>query len=179
MNKESKTKEKSGFGLDFGGEKLGNMFNGIGNLIELVSKMQKEGKSEFTHSGEIKGLGSKEMKGVYGFSVKLGGLGGDSPKVETFGNIKKDKGGNAVVDEVREPLVDVFEETNRIVIIVEIPGVDQKNIDINLKDDILELKAEDSNVKYQKEILLPSPVKADSLSSTYKNGVLEITLSKK
>jgi HSP20 family protein len=48
-----------------------------------------------------------------------------------------------------------------------------------VKEDILELKAEARDRKYSKEVLLPSPVGADSLKSSYKNGVLEIKLKKR
>jgi len=181
MNKtKKKTDTKTGFDIDLGGEKLGlgGIFKGIGNLVDLATKLQQEGKSEFSRTGEIKGLGSKEAKGVYGFSIKLGGLAGESPQVETFGNIKRDEKGAPVVEEVREPLVDVFEEADKIMIVAEIPGVEEEKIEIVVKDDILEVKAEDSDTKYHKEILLPSKVKKETLCSTYKNGVLEITLTK-
>lgn len=180
FKKKKKTEEKSGLDVDFGAEKfnLGGVFKGIGNLIELVAKLQQEGKSEFSRTGEIKGLGPKGAKAVYGFSIKLGGLAGESPQVETFGNIKKDEKGAPIVEEVREPLVDLFDEEDKIIIIAEIPGVEEGKIKIEVKDDILELKAEDSDKKYHKEILLPSKVKRESLRSTYKNGVLEITISK-
>ena len=108
----------------------------------------------------------------------MGGLGGESAQVETFGNIKKDEKGAPIVEEVREPLVDLFDEEDKIIIIAEIPGVEKEKIKIEVKDDILELKAESSDKEYHKEILLPSKVKKESLRSTYKNGVLEITLSK-
>jgi HSP20 family protein len=181
MDKASEKKEEqTGFDFDLSTGKLGlgGIFKGIGNLIDLATKLQQEGKSEFSRTGEIKGLGPKGAKAVYGFSIKLGGLGGESPQVETFGNIKKDEKGAPVVDGVREPLVDVFDEADRVTIIAEIPGVEEKNIKIEVKDDILELEAEDSDKKYYKEVLLPSKVKKESLCSTYKNGVLEITLTK-
>jgi HSP20 family protein len=177
---KKKTEEKAGFNVNLGARdfSLGGVFKGIGNFIDLVAKLQREGKSEFSRSGEISGLGSKGAKAVYGFSIKLGGLAGESPQVETFGNIKKDEKGAAVVDEVREPLVDLFDEADKIVVIAEIPGVEEKKIKIELRDDVLELKAEDSDKKYHKEILLPSKIKKESLHSTYKNGVLKITLTK-
>jgi HSP20 family protein len=175
-----KTEEKTGFNIDLGGGTfgLGGIFKGIGNLIDLVARLQQKGKSEFSRTGEIKGLGPKRAKAVYGFSIKLGGLAGESPQFETFGNVKRDEKGAAVVDEVREPLVDLFDEADKIVVIAEIPGVEEQKIKIHAKDDILELKAEDSDKKYHKEILLPSKIKKESLHSTYKNGVLKITLTK-
>jgi HSP20 family protein len=178
--KRKETEEKTGFDFDLGTGKLGlgGIFKGIGNLMDLAAKLQQEGKSEFSRTGEIKGLGSKGAKAVYGFSIKLGGLAGESPQVQTFGNVKKDEKGAPVVEEVREPLVDVFDEADRITIIAEIPGVEEEKIKIEIKDDILELEAEDSDKKYHKEVLLPSKVKKKSLCSTYKNGVLKITIPK-
>ena len=178
--RKKKTEEKTGLDIDLGAGKLGlgGVFKGISNLIDLAAKLQQEGKSEFSRTGEIKGLGPKGAKAVYGLSIKLGGLAGESPQVETFGNIKKDEKGAPVVEEVREPLVDVFDEADKITIIAEIPGVEEKNIQIEVKDDIIELKAEDSDKKYHKEVLLPSKVKKESLCSTYRNGVLKITLTK-
>ena len=176
--KKTKEKTESDFDLGTGKLGLGGIFKGIGNLMDLAAKLQQEGTSEFSRGGEIKGLGSKGAKAVYGFSIKLGGLAGEAPQVQTFGNVKKDERGTAVVEEVREPLVDVFDEADRVTIIAEIPGVEEEKIKIEVKDDILELKAEDSDKKYYKEVLLPSKVKKKSLCSAYQNGVLKITIPK-
>jgi len=154
---------------------FGSLFKGIGNLFDLVSKMAEEGEEEYTHTGEIGGLGDK-ARGVYGFSVKMG-LGG-KPVIEQFGNIKATERG-AVVAEVREPIVDVFDEGEKLVVISELPGVEESDIHLEVKDDILNLSAEAKDRKYSKEVLLPSPVDASSMESSYKNGILEIKLRKK
>ena len=55
----------------------------------------------------------QDVKGVYGFSVKvgLGDKGDQEIKVEPFGNVRRDESsGETVVQEIREPVVDVFEE---------------------------------------------------------------------
>src|SRR5574337_677518 len=115
----------SGFGL-------GDLFKGIGDLVELLKEMEAEGKTETTRTGELRGKGRlKDLKGVYGFSVKVG-LGGE-PTVETFGNIKKGEEG-AVVEEIREPLVDIFDEHETIRVIAELPGVDAGDITVEMKD---------------------------------------------
>jgi len=165
-------KRKAGGEFEFG---FGSLFKGIGNLFDLASRMTEEGEEEYTRSGEISGLGDK-AKGVYGFSVKMG-LGG-KPVIEQFGNIKATERG-AVVAEVREPIVDVFDEGEKVVVITELPGVEESNVHLEVKDDILNLSAEAKDRKYSKEVLLPSPVDADSMESSYKNGVLEIKLRKK
>jgi len=170
------TEEKRKVGGEFeSGFGFGSLFKGIGNLFDLVSRMTEEGKEEYTHTGEIGGLGDK-AKGVYGFSVKMG-LGG-KPVIEQFGNIKATERG-AVVDEVREPIVDIFDEEEKLVVIAELPGVEERDIHLKVMGDILNLSAEASDRKYSKEILLPSLVDAGSMESSYKNGILEIKLRKK
>lgn len=172
---EKEKKEPEEVEIDFGIGKLGfgGVFKGIGSLIDLVSKMTEEGKTEVSRTGEIKGLG--KAKGVYGFTVKMG-LGG-TPTVEQFGNIRETEKG-PVVEEVREPLVDVFDEKDKVLVIVELPGVDESGIRTEIKGDILAIEASNKDRKYAKEILLPGAVDGDKMQSSYKNGVLEITLPK-
>ena len=164
--KESKRRDEFEFG---------SLFKGIGNLFDLVSRMAEEGEEEYTHAGEIGGIGDK-AKGVYGFSIKMG-LGG-KPVIEQFGNIKATEKG-AVVADVREPIVDIFDEGEKIVVIAELPGVEEEDIHFELKGDILNLSAEAKDRKYSKEVILPSPVEADSTKSSYKNGILEIRIRKR
>jgi len=165
--------EKEEIEIDFGIGKIGfgGLFKGIGNLIDLASKV---GEEEIEKTGEIKGL-PKRVKGVYGFRIKT--MVGGKPVIETFGNIKETARG-PVVEEVREPLVDVFDEKDHILVIAELPGVSEDKIKVELVGDILNLIASDQDRKYAKEILLPAKVKADSLKASYKNGMLEITLEK-
>jgi HSP20 family protein len=115
------------------------------------------------------------MKGVYGFSIKTA-LGGE-PILETFGNIKKSPEG-PIVEEEREPLTDVFDEKDEVVVIAEIPGVSEDGVSVDLKGDILEISAVGKNRKYRKEVLLPVQVKKETLSYTYKNGILEVRVKK-
>lgn len=154
---------------------LGGLFKGIGSLLDLVSRMAEEGKEETSGTGEIEALGGK-LKGVYGFSVRMG-LGG-KPVIEQFGNIRDTEAG-AVVTETREPLVDLMDEGGRLSVIVELPGIEQQNIHIDVEGDILEITAEAKDRKYRKEVLLTSSVDPGSLESSYRNGILEIKLVKR
>lgn len=153
---------------------LGGLFKGMGSLFDLIDKMAEEGKTEEVQTEEKDVLGGKG-KAVYGFSVRVG-LGG-KPVIESFGNVRTTEGG-AVVAEVREPLVDIFDEGDEIRVIVEIPGVEEKNIKVEAKDDILTLSAEAGERKYQKEVLLPHAVKPQITGRSYRNGVLELKLGK-
>jgi hypothetical protein len=65
----------------------------------------------------VGGLRPLDVEGVYGFSVRTG-PGGSEVKVEPFGNIKRDeKSGKTVVEEFREPVVDIFEEEDHILVV--------------------------------------------------------------
>jgi HSP20 family protein len=171
--RKAKNKPEENVEIDFGMGKIGfgGIFKGLGNLIELASKMNEEGISK---SGEIKGL-PKDMKGVYGFKIST--MGGGKPIIETFGNVKETAGG-PVVEEVREPIVDVFDEKDHIMVIVELPGVSKEKIKIEVTGDILNLSTSDKTRQYAKEILLPHKVNAETMKTSYKNGILEITLEK-
>ncbi len=153
---------------------LGGLFKGIGGLLDLVSKMAEDGKEAYARSGAVEGLEGK-LKGVYGFSIRTG-LGG-KPIIEQFGNIRATEAG-AEVTETREPLVDVLDEGDRLVVVAELPGVDERDIQVTVHGDILEVAAATSNRKYHREVLLPSAVDPTSLERSYRNGVLEIRLVK-
>ena len=184
MAKEDKRKkpeqqpEEAPVELDLGLGKLsfGGLFKGLGNLIELAGKLAEEGEAlkkegEFT----FKTPSGKQGHGVFGVSVRT--LESGKSVFETFGNIKRTPKG-PVVEEVREPLVDVFDEKGSIRLIAELPGVNQEEISVDVRGDILNLKAEGKERKYAKEILLPAKVKPESLQKNFRNGVLEITLQK-
>ena len=153
---------------------LGGLFKGIEKLVDLAGKleekgaMSKEGELNLDH---IK----KGMKGVYGFTINTAG--GGSPKVETFGNIKKTPEGPKV-DEEREPITDIFDELDEIVIIAEMPGIEENEIKIDLKEDILEIKAINKSRSYRKELLLPAKVTNENLSRKFTNGIFEIRIKK-
>ncbi|MFH0904168.1 MAG: Hsp20/alpha crystallin family protein [Methanobacteriota archaeon] len=149
---------------------IGGIFKGLGSFIELVSEMAEKGQEKVERTGEIETPAGKAM---YGFSVKIGGKG---LQVERFGNIVRETEKGAVVEEMREPFVDIFEEAENIEVIAELPGVEEKDITYEIKDDVLLLKASGDSRKYSKEVLLPC--KAAVLKTAYKNGVFKLTLNK-
>jgi HSP20 family protein len=176
MAKDKKKKDDD-FDIDFGIGKLslGGLFKGIESLVDLAAKL-KEAGGEIGKEGEIDLSNLKEgMKGVFGFSVKTA-VGG-KPIVESFGNVKKTPAGPKVEEE-REPITDIFDEDEEIRIYAEMPGVNQEDIKLDLKEDILDISARTGDRKYHKEILLPAKVQAETLVSSYNNGILEIKVKK-
>jgi HSP20 family protein len=154
---------------------FGSLFKGLGDFVGMLGNLVEAGEQQVNRTGEfkVKGLGDK-ARGVYGVSVRVG-IGGE-PHVERFGNIRSTTEGAEVVD-VREPLIDVFDEGTEIVIAAELPGAKEDAIAVEVRGDVLALSSSGDR-RYAKEVLLPSPVDAASMRRSFKNGLLEIRLKK-
>ncbi|MEM2102097.1 MAG: archaeal heat shock protein Hsp20 [Candidatus Bathyarchaeia archaeon] len=112
---------------------------------------------------------------VYGYSVTIGPDG--KPIVREFGNVQKGRYGPQVKEE-REPLVDVISTDGEVKVVVEIPGVEKKDIKLHGTEDTLTISVDTPERKYFKEVQLPEKVNPKDAKSSYKNGVLEVTLQK-
>ncbi len=158
--------------------KLGGFLGGLGTLLEKLGELAEKGE-EMRRTGELRGLDPEgKLKGIYGVSIKVG-LGEEGMKVEPFGNVRKDEQtGKTVVDEVREPLVDVFEEPDHVLVLVEMPGIGDEDLQLELQDDILTVMATKGPKKYRKEILLPAAFAQDKMSHNCRNGVLEVRFAR-
>ncbi len=176
---EERKQEKEGPDIDLGlGQfSLGGLFKGLEKLVDLAESVKESG-GEIKKEGEIDLSHLKEgMKGVFGFSVKTA-TGGRPIKVEPFGHkIKKTPRGPSVEEE-REPITDLFDEKEEVHIYAEMPGVNESDIKLDLKGDILIISARTGERNYHKEILLPARIKSPTLVSSYKNGILEIKMKK-
>ncbi len=92
------------------------------------------------------------------------------------------------------PVVDVYDNDDNIVLKAEIPGIDKKDIEIDVKGRVLTLKGErssDNEVKednyyrrercfgkFERAFNLPVNVELDKIKANYKDGVLEIEIPK-
>lgn len=92
------------------------------------------------------------------------------------------------------PSVDIYETDENIVLKAELPGVDKKDVSVEVKDNTLILKGERKREKEVKEenyhrversfgtfmrsFSLPVTVKQDQVKAKFKDGVLEVTLPK-
>jgi HSP20 family protein len=173
MEKKENSENKNQAGFDMLG--LVGLFKGIEKLVDIAGKLQ-EG-NQINKEGEINlDQLRKGMKGVYGFTIKSA-AGGLKPTFQTFGNIKKTPEGPKVEEE-REPMTDMFDENDEIIIIAEMPGIEESDLKIDLKGDILDISAERNTRKYHKELLLPILAEKEKMKVKYNNGILEISIEK-
>lgn len=92
------------------------------------------------------------------------------------------------------PRVNVSESDKEIEITAELPGVEEKQIDVNLAGDLLTIKAEKKSEeettekdyhlversygKFERTMRLPCEVDAKKVEAEFKNGILTVTLPK-
>lgn len=97
-------------------------------------------------------------------------------------------------DRAFSPAFDVSETESDFVVKAEVPGIDQKNIDISFSNGLLTVSGEkthetkDENEHYhtversygsfRRTFRLPAEVDTEKVDATYKDGVLTVTLPK-
>jgi HSP20 family protein len=93
------------------------------------------------------------------------------------------------------PAVDVYEDDHQVTLKIEVPGIDEKDIDVRLENNTLTVHGERKLEKEEKEenyrrverqygsftrsFTLPTTVDAEGVSAQYDKGVLKIRLNKK
>ncbi len=93
------------------------------------------------------------------------------------------------------PPVDVYEDENSIQVRLEVPGIDEKDIDIRLENNVLTVRGERKFEKEEKEenfhrierrygsftrsFTLPATVNSEDVKADYEKGVLRIQLAKR
>lgn len=93
------------------------------------------------------------------------------------------------------PAVDVYEDEHNITLKIEVPGIDEKDIDVRIENNTLVVHGERKIEKEEKEenyrrverqyggftrtFTLPNTVETDNVSASYDKGVLKIKLAKK
>ncbi len=93
------------------------------------------------------------------------------------------------------PAVDIFEQDGDIVLKAELPGVDAKDVDVRVENNVLTLRGErklDNEVKkesyhrveraygsFSRSFTLPTVVDTEKIKAEYRDGVLRVNLPKR
>ncbi|HEY7419935.1 MAG TPA: Hsp20/alpha crystallin family protein [Ktedonobacteraceae bacterium] len=151
-----------------------DLFRSLGNLIDFVASMDDD-KNEERYSKKISDP-SGRFKAAFELSVKTG-LNNRSDIETVDRRIMPTQ--ETIIEEETRPIVDVFDEGTYILIIAELPGVEEKDIHIEVHGDIVVLSTANRQRRYFKEVILPGDVDESTMHSKYNNGVLEIKMSRK
>ena len=80
--------------------------------------------------------------------------------------------------ELREPAVEALQNPRRIHLTVEPPGAIRDRIDVTMTPSRIRIEAPSADGRaFARELGLPDPVDLDGIATTYRNGVLDATLS--
>ena len=63
-------------------------------------------------------------------------------------------------EEIREPFIEVFDENEHVEVLAELPGVEEKDIQVTINENKITILAASKNRKYQGETTLPTNVEA-------------------
>ena len=93
------------------------------------------------------------------------------------------------------PAVDVYEDEHQVTLKIEVPGVDEKDIDVRIENNVLTVHGERKFEKEEKEenyrrverqygsftrtFTLPTSVDPEKIQADYDKGVLKVKLAKK
>ena len=93
------------------------------------------------------------------------------------------------------PAVDIYEDTKKVVLKLEVPGIEEKDLDVRVENNTLTVKGERKFEKEEKEenfhrierrygsfyraFTLPSTVDTEHIGANYSAGVLKLELNKK
>jgi HSP20 family protein len=110
-----------------------------------------------------------------------------------FGNVNE--GADPVSTASFVPAVDVYEDEKKVVLKLEVPGIEEKDLDVSVEKNTLTVKGERKFEKEEKEenfhrierrfgtfyraFTLPSIVDTESVNASYNAGVLKLELNKK
>ena len=111
-----------------------------------------------------------------------------------FGNLN-DESDSPLTTASFVPAVDVYEDDKKVVLKLEVPGIEEKDLDIRVENHTLTVKGERKFEKEEKEenfhrierrygsfyraFSLPSTVDTENVDAKYENGVLKLELKKK
>lgn len=155
---------------------LGGLFRELNSLVERLGEAANESR-DINRTIRF-GDDDSEMSGVFGIQFRTGITrdGTSNVSAQPFGNVRTDDGDEVVVEETREPVADVYDEGEHVLVVAEMPGVDAGDVSVEVDGDVLTLAAASDGHRYRKELLLPHLVRTEPASTEAKHGIVRITL---
>jgi HSP20 family molecular chaperone IbpA len=136
----------------------GNSMDIFGEMDEIFARLFPRMDREFM-------AGSPE---VYGFSFMVRDTGEEPEILELTGDVAPSS------PRTYEPVAEVHCIENEVKVIVDLPGVAEEALWLDVQGDTLVIDAGDADHHYHTSAALP-PVDVTSMQKTLKNGVLEVT----
>lgn len=154
------------------GSILGNILRGIGDLVELVQKMDTAGKTEISRTGTFGCFPERKgISGCYDFTLKMGLPGKRGQAAD--GVIHADVGRTPSLKE-SEPAIEVYDEGRFIRVVAEIPAVSDEEVVLYMKENVLYIDVRANDDPFNKSVVLPERVKPGAMRKFIRNNILEV-----
>jgi HSP20 family protein len=153
-------------------------FEAVKRMIEeLMERLGDSAPEEVFDEEKLEDMLRELQKSpmVWGFSAAVGPDG--RVQLNPFGNVSAE-GETPTVREEREPLVEVMDQEEAVIVVAELPGVAKDDIQLKLDEMRVTIRVDTPLRKYAKTIDLPAPVKWKRAKVNYTNGILELRLPK-
>ena len=161
---------------------FGSLFKGLDKFIGLMADMIEEQKDEIDIKGAINDPDKKNgITGSYGFNIRLGAE--NINKIQERMNIIEDRVNN-IQDKVKkapvatEPLTDIFEENEKVTIVMEFPGVKEEDIHINIDNSLITVTANNRSTSFSKQVPLKFTPEMKNISAKLNNSLYVIIINK-
>ena len=124
-------------------------------------------------------LGGKGARMVFGYTLRMGL---DGVSAEPFGDVPDEAAARAAAASAaapgaRQPIVELFEEADAIVVVAELPGADPASLVCRIDGQTLLIEAAGTR-RYRKQVALPAAVRPAEISRNFQNGILEVRLAR-
>ncbi|MHB1418079.1 MAG: Hsp20/alpha crystallin family protein [Bacillota bacterium] len=151
-----------------------DLFKDLGSLLNQIQQSAEENKEYHRQGKMIVTPGEESREALYDVRIRVGSLGDlDLRRRETQPQATPCSGDN------KEPATDIYDESQKILVVMQVPGASPEGIYLETKGNLLQVKAQCRRNSYYKEIVLPFAVSSkELLQYSLHNEILEIRIPK-
>lgn len=152
------------------------IMDALKSMVETLAGAASTASEEST--AQSFAVSGKNARMVFGYTLRMGEAG---LSAERFGDVPEGApkaSPTASQPASRQPITDIFEESEAIIVVAELPGADPAGIRCTLDGLSLSIEADGARA-YRKSVVLPAPVLPESLQTGFQNGILEVRLTRR
>ena len=153
---------------------INGIFRGLTSLVNAAAKL-----TESTDAVEIARNGSfgvhDGVQAAYGVSVRIGP---QRPVARPVRSVRRQTESAPPAEELWEPVTDIFDEGDHYLVVADLSGFDESAIHWKVIGNALLIDGVCDHRVCHKELILPSAVKEQNVTSSFNNGILELRLWK-
>ena len=158
----------------------GDFFDEIDKIFKEEMRRIRKIITELTRvrPDDISDLEKKGEPLVFGFTYRWQS-GVEKPEVKFFGNVKPIQPYGIKISEEATPVHDIIDEGDHYEVVVELAGARKEDVDLEVREGNLYVKAKTPYKKYSVKIRLPNNINTDNIKAKLNNGILTVNIAKR